>query len=100
MRDEFWPRTAAELATAIAVGDLSGVDPTEAAIARMKAVKLKLGAMVDALPEEALEGARADDTDGARREELGILHGVPVTTRMNADMKARATANGGPPSRT
>jgi len=96
MTTELWSWTAAELATAIAVGDISSVEATEVAIARMEAVNPALNAVVDALPEEALKDARAADAARARGEELGVLHGVPVTTKMNADYKGHATANGVP----
>lgn len=94
MTKDLWSWTAAELATAIAVGDISSVEATEAALARMEAVNPALNAVVDALPEEALRDARAADAARARGEELGLLHGVPITTKMNADYKGRATANG------
>ncbi|MDK3016051.1 amidase [Pseudodonghicola flavimaris] len=94
MTKELWSWTAAELATAIAVGDVSSVEATEAALARMEAVNPALNAVVDALPDQALQDARAADAARARGEALGLLHGVPVTTKMNADYKGRATANG------
>jgi len=96
MSEDLWSWTAAELATAISVGDISSVEATESAIARMEAVNPKLNAVVDALPEAALEDARAADASRARGAELGVLHGVPVTIKMNADYKGHATANGVP----
>lgn len=93
---ELWAWSAAELATAIAVGHISSVEATEAALARMEAVNPQINAVVDALPEQALAEARAADTARARGEAFGPLHGVPVTAKMNADYKGRATANGVP----
>ena len=53
-----------------------------------------INAVVDVLHDQALKAA--DDADGAvaRGEELGALHGVPVTFKINVDFAGRANTNG------
>lgn len=91
---ELWSWTAGELATAIAAGRISSREATESALARMAAVNPALNAVVDGLEGEAMDAARAADTALARGENLGPLHGVPVTVKINTDYKGRATTNG------
>ncbi len=94
MGDALWSWTASELAAAIASGRVSSVEAMESAIARMEAVNPAINAVVDALPEQAMEAARAADAALRRTGPLGPLHGVPVTVKINVDYGGRATTNG------
>jgi amidase len=91
---ETWRWDAADLARAIRLGTLSAREATEAAMARLAAVNPAINAVVDPLPELALEAADAADAARARGATLGPLHGVPITVKVNADMAGRATTNG------
>jgi aspartyl-tRNA(Asn)/glutamyl-tRNA(Gln) amidotransferase subunit A len=80
---ELWELDGAALATALADGDVSAVDVTEAALARLDAVQPKLNAFchVDAA------GARAAAADSDLRRKAGQvrgpLDGVPFSVKDN-----------------
>jgi amidase len=60
----------------------------------MKAVNPKLNAVVVDLTKDALKAARAADKARAKGDALGPLHGVPVTIKINVDVKGQANSNG------
>ncbi|TCZ60961.1 amidase [Roseicella aquatilis] len=91
---ETWRWDAVDIARAIRLGALSAREAAEAALARLEAVNPAINAVVDPLPDLALAAAEAADAARARGEQLGPLHGVPVTVKVNADMEGRATTNG------
>ena len=72
---------AAELAERIRRGDLSAVDVTEAHIGRIEETNPQLNAVVIPLFDEARDQAAAADEVQQRGDELGPLHGVPVTIK-------------------
>lgn len=86
-----WQLGATEIASATHSGQLSAVEVTEAALARMEAVNLDLNAVVESLADEARAEAAALDASDAPK---GALHGVPVTIKINVDQKGHATSNG------
>ena len=94
MADELWRWTAEELVRGIRTGAISSREATESCLARLDAVNPRINAVVDPLAEEAL--ATADRADDAirRGEAPGVLHGVPVTVKINVDYAGRATTNG------
>ncbi|WP_118134239.1 amidase [Oceanicella sp. SM1341] len=94
MSDELWSWSASALAEGIAAGAISSEEATVSALARMEAVNPAINAVVDPLPEAALEAARAADAARASGAALGPLHGVPVTVKVNVDYGGRATTNG------
>ena len=91
-----WQWSALETAAAIRSGAVSSVEVTEVHIARMRAVNPKLNAVVVDLGEEALKAAKAADRARAKRGEPGLLHGVPITIKENADYEGRPNPNGVP----
>lgn len=91
---ELWQRTAAEVAKLVKQRDVSAVDVTRAALDRLADVNPRLNAVVQEMPEEALDAARAVDEAIARGDDPGPLAGVPVTTKVNVDQKGHATTNG------
>ena len=92
--DEIWQWDAAATANAIRVRRISSCEATQAALARLQAVNPAINAVVDVLERTALDAADRADQMLARGDELGPLHGVPVTTKMNVDLAGRATTNG------
>lgn len=94
MKPDLWRWPATDLARAIASREISSREAVQAALARIAQVNPALNAIVQVLAEEAL-GA-ADTADAAVRAgyELGPLHGVPVTTKVNVDQRGCATTNG------
>ncbi|NRA98623.1 MAG: amidase family protein [Rhodobacteraceae bacterium] len=86
-----WQWSAAEIAAATRSGALTALEVCEAAIARMEAVNPDLNAVVTELQDQARADAEAlDAKDGPK----GVLHGVPVTIKINVDQKGEATSNG------
>lgn len=91
-----WQWSAVETARAVAAGEVSAEAVTEAHIARMREVNPALNAVVVDLGGPALETARAADRAKAAGEPLGALHGVPVTIKINIDVRGQANSNGVP----
>ena len=84
--------SAADLAKAIAAGDLTAVDAVDACIARIEEVNLRLNAVVVPLFDEARTRARQADLTPLR--ERGPLHGVPVTVKECFDVVGTASTAG------
>lgn len=94
MSDALWRWPAHQLTVAIRAGAVSAREAATSALERVQAVNPALNAIVDLLPDEALAAADAADAARRRGEPLGPLHGVPVTVKVNVDMRGRATTNG------
>jgi len=91
-----WQWGAVETARAIKSGKVSSEEVVKASIDRMKAVNPKLNAVVVDMSKDALKAARAADKAQAKGEAVGPLHGVPVTIKINLDVKGQANSNGVP----
>ena len=74
-------RTAADLGAAIAAGDLTSEQVTQAHLDRIAAVDGRLHAFLHVDAEQALAQARAVDAKIAAGEQLGPLAGVPVAVK-------------------
>lgn len=94
MSEEIWAWDSVATATAIRAGSISSREATEAVIGRMHAINPGLNAVVESLEAEALAAADAADAARARGEAPGLLHGVPVTAKVNIDMNGHATTHG------
>lgn len=94
MSSELWRLSAAQLAAQIAARNVSAVEATESCLARLEAVNPHLNAVVETFAQGALSAAAEADKAVARHDPLGILHGVPVTIKVNVDMERCATTNG------
>lgn len=88
--------SARVLGQAVARGDISALEATEAAIARIEAVNPKLNAVVLKRYDEARQEARAIDARRVRGEPLGPLAGVPVTVKECLDLSGTASTFGLP----
>jgi aspartyl-tRNA(Asn)/glutamyl-tRNA(Gln) amidotransferase subunit A len=73
--------TAAELAGAIASGETSAVDVTQAHLNRIEAVDGRVHAFLHVAPEAAVAAAGAVDARRAAGEPLGPLAGVPLVLK-------------------
>jgi aspartyl-tRNA(Asn)/glutamyl-tRNA(Gln) amidotransferase subunit A len=69
---------AAELARAIAGGEIGSLEATRAVLEALETKGPALNAVARLYPDEALAAARAADEARARGEVLGPLHGVPL----------------------
>ena len=94
MTEELWRWSAVDLAQAIAKGAVSSEDATRSVLDRVEAVNPKVNAVVDIMADEALQAARKADTARRSGADFGLLHGVPVTTKVNVDQRGHATTNG------
>jgi len=94
--NEIWQWSAVETAGAIRRGEVSAEDVTRACVARLHAANPAINAVVIDLTEQALTAARAADRAQAAGAELGPLHGVPVTIKINIDVEGQANSNGVP----
>lgn len=83
-----------QLKEALQRGDISAVEATTSALDRLDEVNPKINAVVDVLRDEALANAQKADERRGKKEPLGPLHGIPVTTKINMDYAGRATTNG------
>lgn len=88
---ELWKRTALELASMIADGDVSSREVVEAHLDRIDEVNPRLNAITVDLTQEA---RRAADAADAAADRPGPFHGVPFTIKENVDQVGFATTNG------
>ena len=92
--NEIWQWSAVETAQAIRTGQASAEEVMQAHVARLQAANPALNAVVVDMTADALERARAADKTQATGAELGSLHGVPVTVKINVDVEGQANSNG------
>jgi amidase len=92
--DDIWRWSAIRIATAIRRCDISAREALESCLGRMAAVNPKLNAVTVDLSTSAREAADRADAAVASGDELGALHGVPVTVKENVDQQGSATTNG------
>ncbi len=93
-QNELWQLSATELASKIASGEVSALEATRSAVARMHDVNPKMNAVVDDLSDTALAEAAELDAEFATSGPRGPLHGVPMTIKENIDQTGHATPNG------
>lgn len=93
---EIWRWSARETARAVAAREVSAEQVTAAHLARKAQANPAVNAVVVDLADQALEAARAADKAQASGAELGPLHGVPVTVKINVDVEGQANSNGVP----
>lgn len=78
--------SASQMVQAIARGDLSASEAVEAHIARIERVNPALNAVVVKRYEAARAEAQAADERRKAGDELGLLHGLPVTIKDSLDL--------------
>ncbi|MBR0902846.1 AtzE family amidohydrolase [Bradyrhizobium liaoningense] len=86
--------TAAEIAKAVAGGQLSALDATEAALARIKQHDGVLNSFTDVTADRARARARAIDADIAAGKQAGPLAGVPFAVKNLFDVADLTTRAG------
>ncbi|WP_426954899.1 amidase family protein [Muricoccus radiodurans] len=89
-----WHLTATEIAEGIRRREFSAEAVARDALARLDEANPAINAVVQFMPEAALEAARSVDGAIARGEDPGPLAGVPVTVKVNVDQAGFATTNG------
>ena len=94
MTNEIWRWSAQEMAHGIRTQSISSREAVSSVLGRVSEVNGRINAVVDLMPDEALAAADRADRAVKNGEPLGILHGVPVTVKINIDYAGRATTNG------
>ena len=94
MPNEIWRASATELAEKIQVREFSCREVIDAHLARIDAVNPKLNAITLVLADDARAAADAADAALARGDDVGPLHGVPMTVKENIDLRGSATTSG------
>lgn len=92
--DDICFRPAVELAGLIRDRQLSPVEVVEAVVRRIEAVNSPLNAYVFVHAEEARAQARAAEAAVLRGDEVGPLHGVPVSIKDNIPDAGQPLTNG------
>lgn len=93
---QLWKLGAAVSADKIRAGELAPSELMADVLARVDEKNPELNAIVLSHAERATEQARAADDAVARGDELGPLHGVPVTIKHNIDVAGDPNPNGVP----
>jgi amidase len=94
MSEEIWRWGAGEIASAIRKKDVSCLEVFESCQRRVSQVNPAVNAIVDTMEAEGRAAALEADAAIARQQDVGPLHGVPVTIKVNIDVAGRATTNG------
>lgn len=93
--DEALELTATEQGERLAAGELSPVELTQAALARIAREDPRLHAFAQVLEDEARAEARRAEAALARGERRGPLHGVPLAVKDLVDLRGHPTHAGG-----
>jgi len=91
---ELWQLGALDIASAIRKGETSSREVLGALLARVDAVNGDLNAVVKLIGDEATAAATAADLAVAEGDELGPLHGVPISVKENIDIAGFPTTQG------
>jgi amidase len=89
-----WGAGAGELAAAIRERRASSREVVEAHLGRIEEVNPRVNAVTRVLAEEALRAADEADRRLAAGDEVGPLHGVPLTVKENVDLAGHPTTQG------
>jgi amidase len=89
-----WTWDAAATAAAIRARKISSREAVTAALARLDAVNSAINAIAETLADEALAAADLADAGLKRGDNVGPLHGVPITAKINVDVAGHATTMG------
>lgn len=75
-----------QIAEQVRTGQLSPVEVVEAHLARIEKLNPKINAFVELDAERALQQARAAEVAVMRNEQLGPLHGVPISIKSSVSV--------------
>ncbi len=89
-----WQWSACDLAAGIRKRDFSCEEALTSVLERMQSENPDLNAVVIDLSEQALAQARKADDMVQSGVQLGPLHGVPMTIKVNVDVKGQPNSNG------
>ena len=92
MGEKLWSKSATELASLIQKREVSSREVVQAHLSRIADVNPRVNAVVEVMGERALADADTADRAVAAKQELGALHGVPYTIKVNIDYEGSATS--------
>lgn len=92
--NQIWSWDATETALAIRTRRISSREAVAASLSRVESLNTDINAIVQIRPDEVLKAAEAADKAVAEGLDIGPLHGVPVTIKVNVDQTGFATTNG------
>ena len=94
MSKDLWRLGALELAEQIRERHVSAHEAAASVLGRIAETNPRINALPDVMSSEALAAADACDRAMAAGLAPGLLHGVPVTIKLNVDTAGRATTDG------
>lgn len=94
MKEDIWRWSATDVAERIRAKDISSREAVRSCLERIERVNPCVNAVVSLQAEAALAAADAADRAVAAGDPLGLLHGVPITTKINVDQAGLPTTNG------
>ena len=94
MNNDLWRLSASEVAKGIRKGEFSSREVVEDCLERINDTNRTINALTEISADKALLAASVADAAIAEGKELGILHGVPVSIKLNVDLAGSATVNG------
>lgn len=94
MTAELWRLCATELTELIRTRAVSALEAVDSVLARIDQANPESNALTQVMHESARDQARAADAARSRGEAPGLLHGVPVTIKINVDV-AGSPGSGG-----
>ena len=89
-----WRLGATELAGLVRRREVSAREVAVSVLARIAEVNPRINALAEVMSDEALAAADAADAALAAGLAPGLLHGVPVTVKVNVDTTGHATTDG------
>jgi amidase len=94
MTNELWRWSAVDLAQAIRQREVSSREAVQSCLQRAAQLNPVFNPLTEICADQALKAADAADAAVRGGAPLGLLHGVPVTIKANADLAGSATTNG------
>jgi amidase len=94
--DELSNRSALECLALLRSGEVSSLELVDACIARIEALNQAFNAVVAKDYERARETAQAADAARSSGEDLGVLHGLPITVKDSLETAGLVTTSGAP----
>ena len=91
-----WQLSATQQAAGIAAGQFTAVAVMDSVLDRIADADQEVNAIADIDPAASRQAAAEADEAVRRGDALGPLHGVPVTIKVNVDVRGLATNNGVP----